>query len=342
MIFRTPDYYGKFRCIADKCSDNCCIGWEIDIDSDTAGYYHSVGGSFGERLKKDIRDGSFVLTENERCPFLNSRNLCDIYTELGEEHLCQICTDHPRFYEWFGEVKEGGIGLCCEAAAKLILSEDMSLTETVVPDEDCESCAPELYELLLSARDIIIYHLQHDGFSEAVCTMLCFAEKLQYRMDNGEYSLPERERSTAAETPDIKAIMDFYCGLEPIDGKWLPFMRKCMASSDSIGAFPEEHIPCLRRLAVYYIFRYFMKGVSDGEIVSRVKLAAVSTWMTEHLVLCQAADGADISFALIAETAKNYSKEVEYSEENLEALADAFYEEECFCTSRIMGLFGNI
>ena len=335
MIFRTPSYYGKFRCIAEKCSDNCCIGWEIDIDSDTMKYYGSIGGSFGERLKNNIRDGSFVLTEGERCPFLNSLNLCDIYTELGEEHLCQICTDHPRFYEWFGSVKEGGVGMCCEAAAKLILSEDMTLTETDFPDEDCESCDPELYRLLLSARETMISHLQSDSFPEAVCTMLDFTVELQYRMDNGEYSLPQWERVTKAEAPDIKAVMDFYSTLEPIDGKWLPFIRSCTSE----GGYIREHEIYLRRIAVYMLFRYFMKGVHDGEIVSRVKLAAVSAWMIGHLVLCSAG-GKSVSFEDIAETAMNYSKEVEYSEENLEALADAFYEEECFCTSRIIGLFG--
>lgn len=340
MIFRTPRYYGKFRCTADKCSDNCCIGWEIDIDSSTAEYYRSVSGDFGERLKRNIRDGSFVLTEGERCPFLNSRNLCDIYTELGEEHLCQICTDHPRFYEWFGKVKEGGIGLCCEAAAELILSEDMTLTETAVPDEDCDSCAPELYALLLKARETIISHLQQDGFPEAVCAMLCFGEELQYRMDNGEYALPRWERTTQAEAPDISAVMEFFAALEPIDERWQPFMRECMAVSDSVGAFPREHIPCLRRLTVYYIYRYFMKGVYDGEILSRVKTAAVCTWMTAHLSLCRAVKG--LTFANIAETAKDFSKEVEYSEENLEALADACYEEECFSSARIMGLFADM
>ena len=35
MIFRTPDFYRDFHCIADRCSDSCCIGWEIDIDPDT-------------------------------------------------------------------------------------------------------------------------------------------------------------------------------------------------------------------------------------------------------------------------------------------------------------------
>ena len=28
-----PDYYKDFQCIADKCKDSCCIGWEIMIDS---------------------------------------------------------------------------------------------------------------------------------------------------------------------------------------------------------------------------------------------------------------------------------------------------------------------
>lgn len=333
MIFRTPGYYGKFRCIADKCTDNCCIGWEIDIDSETMDYYSSVGGSFGGRLKNSIKDGSFVLTEGERCPFLNSRNLCDIYTELGEAHLCQICTDHPRFYEWFGNVKEGGLGLCCEAAAKLILSEDMTLTETVIPDEDCDECDSGLYELLLSARDAIIKHLQNDSFPEAVCTMLDFGEKLQFRIDNGDLTLPEWERTTQAETPDIQAIMEFYASLEPIDENWRPYMERCMAAE---GGYCPEHEVYLRRIAVYSIFRFFMKGVFDGEILSRVKLAAVSAWMVGHLVLCEGR-GADI-----AEIAKNYSKEVEYSEENLDALADAFYDEECFSTPRIMGMFADM
>lgn len=27
-----PKYYKDFKCTAESCSDNCCIGWEIDID----------------------------------------------------------------------------------------------------------------------------------------------------------------------------------------------------------------------------------------------------------------------------------------------------------------------
>lgn len=43
MKLRVPDYYDEFQCIADKCSDNCCIGgWEIDIDEDTYERYQQI------------------------------------------------------------------------------------------------------------------------------------------------------------------------------------------------------------------------------------------------------------------------------------------------------------
>ena len=27
-----PSYYKKFRCVADKCPDTCCAGWEVVVD----------------------------------------------------------------------------------------------------------------------------------------------------------------------------------------------------------------------------------------------------------------------------------------------------------------------
>ena len=131
MKLIAPNYYKKFHCIADKCTHSCCsAGWEIDIDENTLNYYNSIEGEFGNKLKQNIINNSdntskcFKLCENNNCPFLNSNKLCEIYINLGEEHLCNICTEHPRFYEWFENCKEVGIGLCCEEAARIILSEN--------------------------------------------------------------------------------------------------------------------------------------------------------------------------------------------------------------------------
>ena len=341
MIFRYPSYCDKFRCTADKCSDNCCIGWEIDIDSGTLAYYQGISGTFGKRLKENIADGCFVLGENERCPFLNSRNLCDIFTELGEEHLCRICTDHPRYFEWFGDVKEGGAGLCCEEAARLILSNDFATAEKTVPDEDCDECDEELFSFLVSARSAIISHLQTDSFTEAFCGMLDFAEELQYRIDNGEYSLPEFRQVTEPKTPDIQGIIRFLAELEPIDENWKPYAERCAAMADEVTGEVPEHKPYMRKLAIYFIFRYFLKGTFDGEILSRVKLAAVSAWAIGYFWRCGLHEKGALTFEDMAQTAKNFSKEVEYSEENLDTLADAFYDEEIFSTERLTALFKN-
>lgn len=52
---RRPSYYKNFRCIGSACTDNCCIGWEIEIDADTLAYYQTVSGSFGENSARAFR-----------------------------------------------------------------------------------------------------------------------------------------------------------------------------------------------------------------------------------------------------------------------------------------------
>ena len=339
MILRTPEYYHSFKCIAEKCRDNCCIGWEIDIDRDTASYYKSITGSFGERLRNNISDGSFILGSNERCPFLNSGNLCDIYMTLGEEHLCSICTEHPRFYEWFGSFKEGGIGLCCEEAARLILSQDMHITEKITAETDDTQCDEELLKTLLTARDIIISHLRSGSLSDSVCTMLSFAEELQYRLDNGETELPQWELSGSTEKPDIRGLLDHFAGLEPIDPHWPEYLKSLSSAPDELPELSAEQELWLRRIGEYFIYRYFLKGVFDGEILSRVKLAAVSIWFIGWLWRNKAADNGACSFEDCVWLAKNYSKEIEYCEENLEALADDSYCIKQLTSPGIKGLF---
>ena len=121
-----PNYYKKFKCIADKCHHSCCIGWEIDIDEDTMDLYNSLQGELADRIRQNISGEvpHFVLCDGERCPFLNENGLCDIISELGDGALCDICYLHPRFSNFYEDFTETGLGLCCEEASRIVLTEN--------------------------------------------------------------------------------------------------------------------------------------------------------------------------------------------------------------------------
>ena len=41
-IKRVPTYFNEFACIGGACEDNCCIGWEVDIDDESLEVYNSA------------------------------------------------------------------------------------------------------------------------------------------------------------------------------------------------------------------------------------------------------------------------------------------------------------
>lgn len=97
---RIPKAFKNFKCTASDCSDNCCIGWEIDVDRNALIKYKNVTGSFSDELRRGITfssDGSlcFKLID-ERCFFLDENNLCRIYKTLGKDALCDICREQDR------------------------------------------------------------------------------------------------------------------------------------------------------------------------------------------------------------------------------------------------------
>ena len=125
MNIYVPEYYSAFRCIASRCGHTCCAGWEIDIDEASLARYDRLPGDFGDKVRRCVSRQDtphFILTPDERCPLLNGDNLCDLILHEGEGALCQICRDHPRFRNYFSCRVEMGLGLVCEAAARLILA----------------------------------------------------------------------------------------------------------------------------------------------------------------------------------------------------------------------------
>ena len=123
-----PEFYKDFCCKADRCQHTCCAGWEIDIDAATAARYRELSGPLGEAIRQDIVevDGiwQFRLRADDRCPFLREDGLCELIREADESILCDICTNHPRFFVTLGDYELAGVGLSCEKSCELLLAEE--------------------------------------------------------------------------------------------------------------------------------------------------------------------------------------------------------------------------
>ena len=340
MKLSVPFYYDKFRCIADKCPDSCCVGWEIAVDDDTLRYYRTVGGEIGKRLQKSIKDGVFQLTDGERCPFLNGNGLCDIITALGEDKLCKICARHPRFAEQYCEDTEIGLGLSCPECARIICESDLPDSYIVSRDTEDEievfgytenDDDADEYRALLSLREAL-YRIVRSAPTvyDACVQSLDLALFAQEAADG--YGLAAVGDATAdyafspAETEDfdgftVKDLLSVFSDAEAVDDNWQSLFEKAMAESPrNIRA--DDMV--LRRIFAYFLFRYLLKSLCDGDIYGKIKLCVVAVLLCGTLMTVGFRGLPPYRIAALL------SKQVEYSEECLGVLYDAFDENDAF------------
>ncbi|MCD8367070.1 MAG: flagellin lysine-N-methylase [Clostridiales bacterium] len=308
MKLHTLPCFDGFRCAASDCRDSCCVGWEIDVDADTLDLYRQVGGSFGARLEQSIvteADGAshFRLTPEERCPFLNADNLCDIILRLGEGALCDICDQHPRFYNDYDNLQETGLGLCCEAAGRLLFTSDRPLTirATETEEDAPDEASAETLPLLLHLREQLFGLLQDRSLplQTRFADLLLYAQTAQEAWDTQELdALYDAELMAADLLPfgglsledgapsDLPAhLLQFFGTLESISGEWDALLRAaldCLALPDRPALEERFRTDMAGRgyeyehLAFYFLYRYFLHAVDDGDFLSRVCLALLS------------------------------------------------------------------
>lgn len=193
MRYTIPDYYKEFCCTADKCEDTCCAGWQIVIDRKSLIKYGKVKGDFRKRLYRSIRwlEGTFKQSEDRRCAFLNEENLCDMYTNLGEDALCRTCRLYPRHVEEFEGVREISLSLSCPEAAKLLLSKEEPvrfLSYEKEGAEEYEDFDLLLYSRLADAREVMMKILQdrNKNIDVRVGLVLAIAHDMQVRIQKGQ------------------------------------------------------------------------------------------------------------------------------------------------------------
>lgn len=156
-----PSYYKDFRCIAGDCRHTCCVGWEIGVDEDSAARFAADPLTAPHLLPGD--PPQLRLLSGERCPFLRQDGLCEMIVQRSEEFLCQICRDHPRFRNFWSDRVELGLGLVCEEAARLILSQPEPLSLVTLADDGQNDPLPDDERWLLDLRDDLLAGITETG-----------------------------------------------------------------------------------------------------------------------------------------------------------------------------------
>ena len=211
---------------------------------------------------------------------------------LGDNSLCQICADHPRYRSFLPGRIEIGLGLCCEAAGRLLLRWEEK-TELVLLEDDRQ---PE----------------EEDG------DFLQWREKLLSIAQDRTLPMTERaDRLLACAGMDANIHPGKWAaelrGLERLDPAWDVCLARLNQPERPVDARWE--VP-LEQLMVYLLYRHLSAGLEDGDFAGYLAYCVVMWRLLRHMFSHdQTMDG-------LVETARLYSSEIEYSDENVDALMD--------------------
>ena len=298
MKLIAPAYYKKFHCIAEKCRHNCCLGWEIDIDADTLDKYSQLGGEIGKEIRESISyepQPHFELCEIERCPHLDKRGLCRIIAELGEGMLCDICREHPRFYNDCGDHSEVGLGLACEEACRIILmSDEYNLFEQIgeIAGEDGERFASidfrcQVYSILKGLSDTYEKKLKAIYEKFKISPAVLDAEQWEKLIKRLEYMDRSHRDMFLNFSVDIKT--------------------------------PKRIEKTAERALAYFVYRHCSSAYSYDEYRASLGFCLfLERLFVSISVFC--------GFQNTDEIARTISEEIEYSEENTETIKNEIFE----------------
>ena len=290
MKLYAPKYYKSFRCIADKCEHSCCIGWEIGVDDETLERYERLGGGYGDIVKSSISyDGEphFKLCADDRCPHLNDDGLCKIILNLGEGYLCDICREHPRFYN-FTDVAEVGLGMSCPEAARIILSSPDYMSAEVVGEVFADG------ETEFNGRV-----MRDEVYTTLSDSSICYGDRLEKIY--GDYGI---------SIGDDEAWLEKLSELEYLDD-----MHKTLFMNYSSARRPEGANQYLERFLAYLIYRHCTEAFDAEDFALRLSFCLFCERLAASLIVSEGS-----SFCEIVRLTSVISEELEYSDENTATL----------------------
>ena len=321
MLVRVSDYFDAFYCLAGECPHTCCAKWEVVIDEETACRYQAVSGPLGDKLRAHLTqddEGDFCFPlSGDRCPFLNEKNLCQIHLTLGEEATSITCREHPRFIEDYGPFREITFSAACPEANRLLLESGEPLTFAEWENGEPTEEGDDWLDLLLPLRQRMMALLADRSLPlrERLGNFMRLARAAQYLLEEEKEArlpeLAEKWQPGVGETGELDVFpagLRLLAELEVLEPDWRDVLRQA-ESAEPVAV--EE--PLLERIAGYFAFRYLLKTVNDGDLLSRAQLCVLAVLTVERIA----------AVCGLAEALRRFSREVEHNEDNVGQLLEA-------------------
>ena len=323
MKILVPDYYLSFKCIADRCTDSCCIGWEIDIDDESRAKYAALDSEIGAEIRQKTQHGVFPLQENGRCAFLDERGLCRIISAHGEGYLCDICREHPRYYGVGADGLEGGLGLACPEAARIILSIKDKPKFVNIDGSPCYDYDDEYAVASHDLRELIYDAIYSHDAMEARALFPVLAEYADEVAFDATAGLSAEDADISVGRTDISEdypseLIDLFSECEALNDEWVNRLSGARSIKASLLTQSiKSNDGAYRALLFYFTHRYLRECIDDMSAMGRALLARCSADLIFLLSDTYEADDGLVKSAVL------FSKNIEYSTENIDILIDA-------------------
>ncbi|MCD7723027.1 MAG: flagellin lysine-N-methylase [Clostridiales bacterium] len=294
-----PQLFKSFQCLKGACPDSCCKGWEVDVDNATLNLYSEISGGIKQRIDSvltydEFGNNVFRLTQEKRCPFLNSDDLCDIHIELGVGYTPMTCRNFPKFINNYGALTETGFSFSCPVAAGLMWDKADAFEfceETTAEQPHFNSIDAQLFYELKGARQQAFELVKDPGIDikEKACRLLNFGAEIQNDIKKSHSRPRKISLSAVFKNPEI------------INSAWLEKLDAPNTLAVRLPGIAGENI------LTYFVYRYFLNAVYDRQVLPRLRLAVLG-------LLIPALFGND------PRTMQLWSKETEHSDVNMKEL----------------------
>ncbi|MCR4990375.1 MAG: flagellin lysine-N-methylase [Lachnospiraceae bacterium] len=351
--------YDGFSCVNSECSDNCCHGWQIDIDEDSLSYFREYKGALKSLIDEavDYENSCIKMNGNGHCALLNKKGLCRLVLEEGEDVLSTVCHMYPRHVEEYDGLREWSISLSCPVAADTLIrntgKNEYVCEEDDLPDpleDDFDDFDTFFFTRLCDSRDVIFDILDNNKLSiySRMKHILEFGKKLQGLLEENdiigmddiidEYSDGEKLLNDPSDKESlVKMVFEndpVLYRMERLDHKWDDelvmlnlFHEKHTA--DEISSFDlsllnaPDHEKILENVLHTFIYTYYLGAVYDDEIYAKLSMSVFCTLLIDELFVigCIMEDKEPVIEDYV-HIAYRFAKETEHSDINLDMLEE--------------------